>query len=225
MATREDLERWVATDERLEAMLDINDEVLAATLADSDAAGLPAIAVSPLQGRSLQQLARMIGARRILEIGTLGGYSTIWLARALPADGRLVTLEISGHHAEVARRNVARAGLGDVVEVRVGPAAEGLAALQAEDGDPFDLVFIDADKRSNPAYLAAALRMTRPGSVIVVDNVIRWLDGDPADADVAGTIRVLEDMGADPRLSVTALQVVGRKGHDGFAVAIVLPPG
>jgi predicted O-methyltransferase YrrM len=112
-----------------------------------------------------------------------------------------------------------------VVEVRVGPAAQSLATLEAASGDPFDLVFIDADKRSNPDYLTAALRMTRPGSVIVVDNVVRWLDGDPADADVAGTIQVLEYMGADPRLSVTALQVVGRKGHDGFAVALVLPPG
>jgi predicted O-methyltransferase YrrM len=225
MVTRTNIERWIAIDERLEATLDVHDEVLAATLADSDAAGLPAIAVSPLQGRLLQQLALMIGARRILEVGTLGGYSTIWLARALPADGQLVTLEIDGRHAEVARRNVARAGLGDVVEVRVGPAAQSLATLEAASGDPFDLVFIDADKRSNPDYLTAALRMTRPGSVIVVDNVVRWLDGDPADADVAGTIQVLEDMGADPRLSVTALQVVGRKGHDGFAVALVLPPG
>ncbi len=225
MATRTDPERWVAIDERLEAMLDVHDEVLTAALADSDAAGLPPIAVSPLQGRLLQQLALMVGASRILEVGTLGGYSAIWLARALHADGRLVSLEIDAHHAEVARRNIARAGLGDVVEVRVGPAAQGLAALEAEDAGPFDLVFIDADKRSNPGYLAAALRMTRPGGVIVVDNVVRRLDGDPTDADAAGTTQVLEDMGAHPRLNATALQVVGRKGHDGFAVALVLPPG
>jgi predicted O-methyltransferase YrrM len=225
MATRTGPDRWLAIDDRLEAMLDVHDEVLTAALADSDAAGLPPIAVSPLQGRLLQQLARMVGARRILEVGTLGGYSTIWLARALPADGRLVSLEIDARHAEVARRNIARAGLGDVVEVRVGPAAQGLAALEAEDAGPFDLVFIDADKRSNPAYLEAALGMTRTGGVIVVDNVVRRLDGDPTDADTAGTIQVLEDMGAHPRLSATALQVVGRKGHDGLAVALVLPPG
>jgi predicted O-methyltransferase YrrM len=224
MTTAADLDRWVSLDERLETALRIDDPILAATLADSEAAGLPAIAVSPLQGRLLQQLARLIGARRILEVGTLGGYSAIWLGRALPADGRLVSLEIDAHHAEVARRNVARAGLGEVVEVRLGPATRSLAALEAE-GDTFDLVFIDADKRSNPDYLASALRMTRPGGVIVVDNVVRRLDGgDPADADVAGTMRVLEDMGAHPRLSTTALQVVGRKGHDGFAIGVVLPP-
>ena len=224
MVNASDSDRWAAIDERLEAMLDIHDEVLAATLADSDAAGLPPIAVSPLQGRLLQSLARMIGARRILEVGTLGGYSTIWMARALPVGGRLVSLEIDAHHAEVARRNIARAGLADRVDVRVGPAAAALSALEAEGGDAFDLVFIDADKRSNPVYLAAALRLTRPGSVIVVDNVVRRLGGDPADADIAGTARVLELMGGDPRLSATALQVVGRKGHDGFAIALVLAP-
>jgi predicted O-methyltransferase YrrM len=225
MVMRADADRWIAIDERLETVLHIEDEVLAATLADSEAAGLPPIAVSPLQGRLLQQLARMVGARRILEVGTLGGYSTIWMARALPPDGRLVSLEIDARHADVARRNIARAGLDDVVEVRVGPAAQGLATLEAERAGEFDLVFIDADKRSNPAYLAAALRLTHPGSVIVVDNVVRRLEGDPADPDIEGTVKVLEDMGAHPRLSVTALQVVGRKGHDGFAVALVLPPG
>jgi len=225
MANAADLEGWVAIDQRLESMLGIDDDVLSATLADSDAAGLPPIAVSPLQGRLLQSLARMIGARRILEVGTLGGYSTIWMARALPAGGRLVSLEIDPHHAEVARRNIGRAGLGDVVEVRVGPAAQGLAALEASGGEPFDLVFIDADKRSNPEYLGAALRMTRVGGVIVVDNVVRRLDTrDASDPDAAGTARVLELMGEDPRLSTTALQVVGRKGHDGLAIALVLPP-
>jgi len=183
MADREDRDRWIAVDARLESVLGIHDEMMRATLDDSDAAGLPPIAISPLEGRLLQSLARMIGARRILEIGTLGGYSTIWMARALPSDGRLVTLELDPHHAAVASRNIERAGLGDRVEVRVGRAAASLAALEAEAGEPFDLVFIDADKRSNPDYLAAALRLTP-----------------------------------------TALQVIGRKGHDGFAVALVMPP-
>jgi predicted O-methyltransferase YrrM len=225
MASAADLDRWVAIDTRLEALLEIDDDILTATLADSDAAGLPPIAVSPLQGRLLQSLARMIGARHILEVGTLGGYSTIWMARALPAGGRLVSLEIDAHHADVARRNIARAGLGDMVEVRVGPAAQGLAALEASGGEPFDMVFIDADKRSNPDYLTAAVRMTRPGGVIVVDNVVRRLDaGDASDPDAAGTVRVLELMGDHPRLTTTALQVVGRKGHDGLAIALVLSP-
>ena len=224
MADGADRDRWIAVDARLESMLGIHDEVLRAALDESDAAGLPAVAISPLEGRLLQSLARMIGARRILEIGTLGGYSTIWMARALPPDGRLVTLELDPHHAAVARRNIERAGLGDRVEVRVGRAAASLAELEADAGEPFDLVFIDADKRSNPDYLEAAVRMTRAGGVIVVDNVVRWLDGDPADPDVAGTTRALELMGAHPRLTPTALQVVGRKGHDGFAVALVLPP-
>jgi predicted O-methyltransferase YrrM len=224
MAGGGDLDRWVAIDARLEADLAIDDEVLAAALADSDAAGLPAIAVSPLQGRLLQSLARMIGARRILEIGTLAGYSAIWMARALPSGGRLVSLEIDPHRADMARRNIARAGLEATVEVLVGPAATSLAELESSDAAPFDLVFIDADKRSNPDYLSAALRLTRPGSVIVVDNVVRRLLDDPADPDVAGTIAVLERMGSDARLITTALQVVGRKGHDGLAVALVVSP-
>jgi predicted O-methyltransferase YrrM len=223
MAGGSDRDRWAAIDARLEAELGIHDEALTAALADSDAAGLPAIAVSPLQGRLLQSLARLIGARRILEIGTLAGYSAIWMGRALPKDGRLVSLEIDAHRADVARRNIARAGLEDTVEVRVGPAATSLAALESAGGAPFDLVFIDADKRSNPDYLGAAMRLTRPGSVIVVDNVVRRLLDDPADPDVAGTIAVLERMGSDPRLTTSALQVVGRKGHDGFAIALVLP--
>jgi predicted O-methyltransferase YrrM len=223
MSDTRDLDRWTAMDARLEALLDVDDPVLAATLADSSAAGLPPIAVSALQGRLLASVVRMMGARRILEVGTLGGYSAIWMARALPAEGRLVSLEIDAHHAEVARRNLERAGLTDRVEVLIGPAARTLATIEADSVDPFDLVFIDADKRSNPDYLAAALRLTRPGSVIVVDNVVRRLEGDPDDPDARGTLRVLELMGADPRLSTTALQVVGRKGYDGFALALVLP--
>jgi predicted O-methyltransferase YrrM len=203
----------------------VDDPTLVAALADSDAAGLPAISVSPLAGRLLQMVARMVCARRILEVGTLGGYSAICMARALPPDGRLVTLEMSEHHARVAQRNIERAGLADRVEIRLGRAADSLAALEAGPSEPFDVVFIDADKRSNPDYLASALRLTRPGSVIVVDNVVRRLAAsDPDDPDVAGTLRVLELMGADPRLSVTALQVVGRRGYDGFALAMVLPP-
>jgi predicted O-methyltransferase YrrM len=165
----------------------------------------------------------MVGARRVLEVGTLGGYSAIWLARALPEDGRLISLEIDPERARVARRSIERAGLGGRVEVRVGRAAESLAVIEAERGEAFDLVFIDADKRSNPDYLAAALRLTRPGSIIIVDNVVRRLEGDAADPDVIGTRRVVEMLGADPRLSATALQTVGRKGHDGFALALVLP--
>jgi len=158
MADGADRDRWVAVDARLESALGIHDEVLRATLDESDAAGLPPIAISPLEGRLLQSLARMIGARRILEIGTLGGYSTIWMGRALPPDGRLVTLELDPHHADVARRNIERAGLGDRVEVRVGRAADSLAVLETEAAEPFDLVFIDADKRSNPDYLEAFRR-------------------------------------------------------------------
>jgi 2-amino-4-hydroxy-6-hydroxymethyldihydropteridine diphosphokinase len=225
MTEQRDLDRWGAIDARLESLLGVDDPVLAATLTTSEAGGLPPIAVSALEGRLLQSVVRMVGARRILEIGTLGGYSAIWMARALPRDGRLISLELVPHHAQVARRNIERAGLADRVEVRVGRAADTLAAMEAETVEPFDLVFIDADKRSNPDYLDVALRLTRPGSVIVVDNVVRRLDGgDPDDPDVAGTIRVLERMGADPRLSATALQVVGRKGYDGLALALVLPP-
>ena len=176
--------------------------------------------MSPAQGRLLQILARMAGARRILEIGTLGGYSTIWLARALPADGRLVTLEATPKHAEVARANIARAGLADRVELIVGPALETLPRL---DG-PFDLVFIDADKESNADYLGHALRLSRPGTVIVCDNVVR--DGRVADAAstqpaILGTRRFFDRLGSEPRLTATAVQTVGAKGWDGFAIALV----
>lgn len=214
---------WTAMDGRLEALLHLDDPVLEATLRDSEAAGLPSIAVSPLQGRLLGLLVGMVGARRVLEVGTLGGYSAICMARALPAEGHLVSLEIDAHHANVARRNLERAGLGDRVEVVVGPATASLARLEAERVEPFDLVFIDADKRSNPDYLMASLRLTRPGSVIVVDNVVRRLEGDAGDPDTRGTARVLELMGTHPRLASTALQVVGRKGHDGFAIGVVGP--
>lgn len=213
---------WAKVDGYLEERLLGDDPVLAATLAANAAAGLPAIDVSPLQGRLLEILARMVGAARILEIGTLGGYSTIWLARALPPGGRLVTLEAEPRHAEVARGNLARAGLAATVEVHVGPALASLPGL--EGGPPFDLVFIDADKGNNPAYLDWALRLTRPGSVILCDNVVRGgRVADPAQAarDVTGTRQFFDMLAAEPRLTATAVQTVGAKGWDGFAIAVV----
>nr|WP_281502930.1 O-methyltransferase [Ancylobacter crimeensis] len=200
------------------------DPLLESALAATEAAGIRAINVAPNQGKLLMLLARMRGARRILEIGTLGGYSTIWLARALPDEGRLVTLELDPRHAEVARANLEAAGVDGKVEIRVGPALESLAALEAEGDEPFDLVFIDADKPNNPNYLASALRLTRAGSVIIADNVVR--DGrviDPAtgDANVEGVRAMFEAMAAEARLSATAIQTVGEKGYDGFALALV----
>ena len=217
-------ERWTAVDRYLTDLLVPADAALAATLEESARAGLPPIAVSPTEGKLLHLLARVHGAREILEIGTLGGYSTIWLARALPPGGRLVTLELDPAHAEVARANVARAGLAGAVELRVGPALETLPRLAAERRGPFDLVFLDADKGGYPAYLAWALRLTRRGSLIVADNVVR--DGaviDPAsdDPNVLGVRRFLELLAAEPRVSATAVQTVGGKGYDGFAIALV----
>lgn len=204
---------------------DAPDDALEAALRDSEAAGLPAIAVSPLQGKLLQLLAQLQGARHILEIGTLGGYSTIWLGRALPADGRLISLEYSPEHAEVATRNIARAGLDKQVEVRVGPALDSLPQLADENPPPFDLVFIDADKVNNPHYMEWALRLTSTGSLIVLDNVVRGgRVADPAntDPDVVGTRAALDMIGGHPRLSGTAIQTVGVKEYDGFALARVL---
>ena len=214
-------EFWTAVDRYLCDTLIPADAVLDAALADSTAAGLPAINVAPNQGRMLQLIAQIAGARRILEIGTLGGYSAIWLARALPADGRLVTLELSPVHAAVAVGNLARAGLDGRVEVRVGPAAETLAALAAGPAAPFDLVFIDADKPGYPGYFIAALRLTRSGSVIIVDNTVRTgLVADPActDANVLGVRRLYELIAAEPRVTATTVQTVGSKGHDGFTL-------
>ncbi|GGV85545.1 O-methyltransferase [Streptomyces griseoloalbus] len=204
---------------------DAPDDALEAALRDSDAAGLPAIAVSPLQGKLLQLLAQVQGARHILEIGTLGGYSTIWLGRALPADGRLISLEFNPEHAEVATRNIARAGLDKQVEVRVGAALDSLPQLADENPPPFDLVFIDADKVNNPHYMEWALRLTSTGSLIVLDNVVRGgRVADPAntDPDVVGTRAALDLIGSHPRLSGTAIQTVGAKEYDGFALARVL---
>jgi predicted O-methyltransferase YrrM len=213
---------WTNVDHYIEERLLAPDALLDAALETSHAAGLPPIHVAANQGKLLQLLALAIGARRILEIGTLGGYSTIWLARALPHDGRLVSLELDAKYAELARANIARCGLADQVEIRVGPAIDTLAALPGE--PPFDLVFIDADKPSNPEYLDAALRLTRPGSLIVVDNVVREggvLDAQ-GDAAVQGVRRLFDRLGAEPRVTATALQTVGCKGHDGFAIALVL---
>ena len=214
-------ETWAAVDEYLAGLFVGADEALDGALRASDAANLPAIAVSAPQGKFLHLLARLRGAKRILEVGTLGGYSTIWLARALPADGRLFSLEFDPHHAEVARANVTRAGLADRVEIRVGPAIDSLPLLPA--AEPFDLVFIDADKPSTPQYVRWALKLTRPGSVIVVDNVVR--DGaviaEHPDASAEGMRQTLAWIAAEPRLSATAIQTVGGKGYDGFAIALV----
>jgi len=214
-----DVERWF--DAHLLAPDPILDEVLAA----NTAAGLPAYDVSPSQGKLLQLLARTACARTILEIGTLGGYSTIWLARALPPDGRLLTLEADAHHADVARANVARAGLGAQVEIRVGAALDTLPLLEREDHSPFDLVFIDADKRSNVAYFDWALRLTRPGATIVIDNVVRdgaVVDATSVDDSVRGVRALAERLAHEPRVAATAVQTVGSKGWDGFILAHVL---
>ncbi|MGW0760300.1 O-methyltransferase [Streptomyces sp. NPDC002814] len=218
-------QRWDDVDFYFSAHLSPDDDILHAALRDSEAAELPHVSVTAPQGKLLQLLAEIQGARTILEIGTLGGYSTIWLARALPSDGRLISLEYSPKHAEVATRNIARAGLDKIVEVRVGPALDSLPHLADENPAPFDLVFIDADKANNPGYVEWALKLTRAGSLIIVDNVVRGgrvADADDTSPDVRGTRAALELIGAHPRLSGTAIQTVGSKGYDGFALARVL---
>lgn len=222
MTDHDTADDWAATDSYLAELLVGDDPALTATLEANAAAGLPPIDVAPVQGKLLHLLARMRGARRILEIGTLGGYSTIWLARAVGDDGRVVTLEYEPRHAEVARANLDRAGVGERVEVRVGAALDLLPSLEVE--APFDLVFVDADKENNPHYVRWALRLGRPGTVIVVDNVIRGGSVTNADLDderVRGAREVLELMRAEPRLDATALQTVGAKGWDGFALAVM----
>ncbi len=221
-------ERWSAVDRYITDLLVAEDPALDAALEASATAGLPPIAVSPPQGKLLQLLARIHGARTILELGTLGGYSTIWLARALPPDGRLVTMEANGKYAEVAQANIARAGLRDIVELRVGPALDTLPELAAEDPDPFDLIFIDADKKSTPDYFTWALRLSRRGSLIITDNVIRGgalIDADSDDPSVQGMRCFHELLAADragaQRVSATTIQTVGSKGYDGFTLALV----
>ncbi|MGW2643619.1 O-methyltransferase [Streptomyces sp. NPDC001393] len=220
-----DSQLWDDVDDYFTSRLAPDDEALRAALRENDAAGLPQISVTAAQGKFLQLLAQVQGARHILEIGTLGGYSTIWLARALPEDGRLVSLEYNARHAEVASRNLARAGLDRVAEVRVGPALESLPKLADENPAPFDLVFIDADKANNPHYVEWALRLTRTGSLIVVDNVVRGgrvVDAESTEPDVVGTRAAIELIATHPRLTGTAIQTVGSKGYDGFALARVL---
>jgi len=217
-------DRWTAVDRYVEGLLAAEDEALAAARADSAAQGLPAIAVTAAQGRLLWLLARLARARHVLEIGTLGGYSAIWMARALPKGGRLVSLELDAHHADVARRNVARAGLDATVEIRVGAALDLLPPLAAEGREPFDFVFIDADKPNNPHYFTWAMKLARPGALIVVDNVVR--DGAVADAasrdpNVLGSRAVLQTIARESRVRGTVIQTVGEKGYDGFAFAIV----
>jgi predicted O-methyltransferase YrrM len=217
-------ELWTAVDRYFSNLLVSADPALEAALAASASAGLPAINVSPVQGKLLHVLARSIGARKVLEIGTLGGYSTIWLARALPDGGRVISLEADPRHAEVARANIARAGLDDRVEVRLGMALDLLPGVAAEGGPPFDFVFIDADKPNNAAYFDWALRLSRTGSIIIVDNVVRGGDVIAAASDspaVQGVQRFLERLAAEPRVSATAIQTVGSKGYDGFAIALV----
>jgi predicted O-methyltransferase YrrM len=218
-------ETWTAVDEYVTGLLAPHDEVLEATLRASEEAGLPAIQVSPAQGKLLQLMAKSIGAERILEFGTLGGYSTIWLGRALPTGGRLVTLEAEARNAEVAARNVASAGLAGLVDLRVGPALEQLPRLEAEGAGPFDLTFIDADKVHTPDYFAWALDHSRPGSLIVCDNVVRFgrlADPDSDDPSIPAQRRLHETLAAEPRVEATTIQTVGVKGYDGFSLALVV---
>jgi predicted O-methyltransferase YrrM len=218
-------ELWNAVDEYITDLLIPSDPILDAALQHSSAAGLPAIQVSPTQGKLLQLFAQLSGARTILEIGTLGGYSTIWLARALPANGgRLITLEAEPKHAEVARANIARAGLAEIVDLRLGPAIEALPQLLSEGQGPFDLIFIDADKANTPNYFQWSLKLARRGSLIIVDNVVRkgeLANAKSEDPDVQGMRRFNEMLAAESRTSGTVIQTVGSKGYDGLAFVLV----
>jgi len=218
-------DKWTAVDRYITDLFIPSDPALDEALRASAAAGLPPINVSSNQGKLLMLLARIHGARKILELGTLGGYSTIWLARALPPDGRLITLEADPKHAEVARSNIARAGLDGAVGLRVGRALDTLPQLASEGRGPFDLIFIDADKPSYPDYLKWALKLSHRGSVIIADNVVRKggvIDSASTDPNVQGARRFNELLAAEPRVSATAIQTVGSKGHDGFALALVI---
>jgi predicted O-methyltransferase YrrM len=217
-------ELWTKVDAYIEEMLVGEDEALMEARRASEGAGLPAIAVTPGQGKLLMLMAQMIGARKILEVGTLGGYSTIWLARALPEGGRVITLEYEEKHAAVARKNIARAGLSEVVELQVGDARETMPRLLAEGRAPFDLIFIDANKDGCPNYFKWSVEMSRKGSVIIVDNVVRdgaVIDPGSKDPNIQGIRRFNEMAGVEPGVSATALQTVGSKGYDGFAVMLL----
>jgi predicted O-methyltransferase YrrM len=216
---------WASVDRYFGELLAPTDEKLESVVKANRKARLPAIDVTPLQGKFLHVLIQMTQAKRVLEIGTLGGYSTIWMARALPKGGRIVSLEFSPRHAEVARANLHCAGLLGRVEIRVGPALESLPVLKSKGAGPFDLIFIDADKENNPNYLQWALKLSRRGTVIIVDNVVRQggvVEAKSSEPDIVGTRRCLEMMAREPRLSAVALQTVGEKGLDGFAMAVVL---
>ncbi|MBN3958633.1 O-methyltransferase [Nostoc sp. NMS8] len=218
-------EQWTAVDRYFTDLLVPSDPALDTALQTSAAAGLPPYNVSPNQGKLLLLLAQIQGARSILEIGTLGGYSTIWLARALPSDGRLITLEADPKHAEVARANIAHAGLSKLVDLRLGQALSTLPQIAAENQGPFDLIFIDADKPNNPEYFAWALKLSRRGSLIIADNVVRngaVIDSASTDPSVQGVRRFNELLASEPRVNATAIQTVGSKGYDGFAIAIVI---
>ena len=217
-------DQWTTIDNYLNSLFEPPDPALDAALQSSAEANLPAIQVTPNLGKFLHILAQSIRARAILEIGTLGGYSTIWLARALPPDGTLITLEAEPKHAEIARANIARAGLDHIVQIRLGRALDALPQLTAEQRAPFDFVFIDADKQNNAAYFQWALQLTHPGSLIIVDNVVRQgaiVNADSDDPAVQGTRRFLQVLAAEPRVTATTLQTVGSKGYDGFSIALV----
>jgi predicted O-methyltransferase YrrM len=217
-------DQWTAVDGYYADLLVGHDPALEEALRASAAANLPAIQVAPNQGKFLHLLARVQGARNILEVGTLGGYSTIWLARALPANGRLITLEFNPKHADVARANLARAGVADKVDLILGPAIESLPRLAEQNRGPFDLIFIDADKPSTADYFAWALKLSRPGTVIIVDNVVRKgavADATSSDANVQGIRRFAQALAAEKRVTATAVQTVGSKGYDGFVMAVV----
>jgi len=218
---------WTKLDEYFDDRLSLNDADLIQTLAAGEAAGLPQIQVSPALGRLLHLIARIHQCRQILEIGTLAGYSTIWLARALPEGGRLISLELEDEYAQVARKNIEQAGLSDRVTIQVGPAAASLQQLDDQNQGPFDLIFIDADKESCPAYLKWALKLSRSGTVLIIDNVVREgavADEHPEDASVLGIRQMFDDISNDRHVTATAVQTVGCKGYDGFCLALVEEP-
>lgn len=217
---------WAEVDDYLSNLLAPHDAGLTRALDANHAAGLPSIDVPPVLGKFLDVMIRVVGARRVLEMGTLGGYSTIWMARALPPDGQLVTLELESKHAEIARANLEAAGVLDRVHIRVGPAIDSLQSLHASGAAPFDLIFLDADKQSLPEYLDWSLKLSRPGTVIIADNVVRdgkVVDTATTDPQIRGVQRFLELAAREPRLSTTAIPTVGARGYDGFSISVVLP--